>query len=102
MKNISESIAVGLALATSGSPFAAGVMGNMDMSDSSAQQGGHAIASMENGEVKKVDTPAGKLTIKAGPIASLGMAAMTMAYNVKDPAMLSEVKVGDKIDFIAE
>ncbi|MGF6923158.1 Cu/Ag efflux protein CusF [Paraburkholderia sp. 40] len=54
------------------------------------------------GEVRKVDAAAGKLTIKAGPIENLGMDTMTMVFNVKDPAMLSQVKVGDQIDFVAE
>ncbi|MGF6940028.1 Cu/Ag efflux protein CusF [Paraburkholderia sp. UCT70] len=30
------------------------------------------------------------------------MDTMTMVFNVKDPAMLSQVKVGDQIDFVAE
>ena len=61
-----------------------------------------AKASMSHGEIRKIDTAAGELTIKAGPVENLGMDAMTMAYKVQDPAMLSQVKVGDKIDFIAE
>jgi Cu/Ag efflux protein CusF len=73
----------------------------MDMSGSSAKSAGEQ-ASMAHGEIKKVDKATGKLTIKAGPIANLGMDAMTMVYNVKDPAMLSQVKVGDKIGFVAE
>ena len=27
---------------------------------------------------------------------------MTMVFKVKDPAMISQVKVGDNIDFVAE
>ena len=30
------------------------------------------------------------------------MDAMTMVFKVKDPAMLSQVKAGDKIDFVAQ
>jgi Cu/Ag efflux protein CusF len=30
------------------------------------------------------------------------MDAMTMTFKVKDPAMLSQVKAGVKIDFVAE
>ncbi|MBU7443005.1 copper-binding protein, partial [Paraburkholderia fungorum] len=45
---------------------------------------------------------AGKLTIKHGPLENLGMDAMTMVFKVKDPSMISQVKVGDKIDFVAE
>ena len=55
------------------------------------------------GEVKKVDEGAGKITLKHGPAKSLGMdEPMTMVYRVKDPAMLKQVKVGDKVDFEAE
>ncbi|MEA3118807.1 MAG: hypothetical protein QOI13_2077 [Paraburkholderia sp.] len=102
MKKALTSILTGCVLAVSATAYAAGDTGNMDMSGSSAQQGGQAKASMSHGEIKKVDAAAGKLTIKAGPIENLGMEAMTMVYAVKDPAMLSQVKVGDKIDFVAE
>ncbi|MEY9123951.1 copper-binding protein [Bradyrhizobium yuanmingense] len=56
-----------------------------------------------SGEVKKIDEGAGKITLKHGPAKSLGMEdPMTMVYRVKDPAMLKQVKVGDKITFEAE
>ena len=56
-----------------------------------------------NGEVKKIDESAGKITLKHGPAKSLGMdEPMTMVYRVKDPAMLRQVKVGDKVSFEAE
>lgn len=51
---------------------------------------------------KKVDKSAGKLTIKHGQLKNLGMDAMTMVFKVKDPAMLDDIKVGDKINFVAE
>lgn len=55
------------------------------------------------GEVRKIDEAAGKITLKHGPIRSLGMeVGMTMAFRVKDPAMLGELKVGDKVEFEAE
>ena len=55
------------------------------------------------GEVRKIDEAAGKITLKHGPIRNLGMdQGMTMAFRVKDPAMLKEVKVGDKVEFEAE
>ena len=56
-----------------------------------------------DGEVKKVDERAAKITLKHGPAKSLGMdEPMTMVYRVKDPAMLKQVKVGDKVKFEAE
>ena len=46
---------------------------------------------------------AGKITIKHGPIKKLDMDMdMTMAFKAADPAMLSQVKPGDKIKFDAE
>ena len=55
------------------------------------------------GEVRKIDEAAGKVTLKHGPIRNLGMdQGMTMVFRVTDPAMLKQVKVGDKVDFEAE
>ncbi|MGH6712933.1 MAG: copper-binding protein [Bradyrhizobium sp.] len=55
------------------------------------------------GEVRKIDESSGKITLKHGPIKSLGMdEGMTMAFRVKDPAMLKQVTVGDKVKFEAE
>lgn len=68
-------------------------------------QGPAALAQGDaaKGEVKKIDEAAGKVTLKHGPIKSLGMdEGMTMAFRVKDPAMLKQVKVGDKVEFEAE
>ena len=62
-----------------------------------------AAAEDIKGEVKKIDESAGKITLKHGPAKSLGMDEdMTMVYRVKDPAMLKQVKVGDKVQFEAE
>lgn len=55
-----------------------------------------------DGEVRKVDKDAGKITIKHGPLAILDMPAMTMVFRAKDPAMLDKVKAGDSIRFKAE
>ena len=55
------------------------------------------------GEVRKIDEGAGKITLKHGAAKSLGMdEPMTMVYRVKDPALLKQVKVGDKVTFEAE
>ncbi|MET3910560.1 Cu/Ag efflux protein CusF [Bradyrhizobium sp. S3.3.6] len=62
-----------------------------------------AQAASINGEVKKIDETAGKITLKHGPAKGLGMdEPMTMVYRVRDPAMLKQVKVGDKVSFEAE
>ena len=63
-----------------------------------------AQAAMVNGEVKKIDEAAGKITLKHGPIKKLDMDddSMTMVFRIKDPAMLKSLKVGDKINFDAD
>lgn len=57
---------------------------------------------MSEGEVRKVDTDAKKITIKHGELKNLGMPPMTMVFQVSDPAMLDKVKQGDKVTFVAE
>jgi Cu/Ag efflux protein CusF len=59
-----------------------------------SQDDANALA---DGEVKKVDKDTGKLTVQHGPLTNLGMPGMTMAFKVQDPAMLDQVKAGDKI-----
>ena len=61
-----------------------------------------ASAPKSDGEVRKVDKEAGKITIKHGPLANLDMPGMTMVFRVKDPGMLDRVKEGDKIKFVAD
>lgn len=62
-----------------------------------------ARGDMVKGEVKKIDEPAGKITLKHGPIKNLDMnEGMTMVFRVQDPAMLKQVKVGDNVQFEAE
>ena len=58
---------------------------------------------MVKGVVKKIDEGAGKITLTSGPIKSLDMDDdnMTMVFRAKDPAMLKQVKVGDKVRFEA-
>jgi Cu/Ag efflux protein CusF len=60
-----------------------------------------AGATLSEGEVRKVDKEAQKLTIRHGPLANLDMPAMTMVFQVREPAMLEQLKAGDKIRFEA-
>ena len=57
---------------------------------------------MINGEVTKIDESAGKMTIKHEAITNLDMGAMTMVFKASDPAILKDVKPGDKIKFTAD
>jgi len=58
---------------------------------------------MVEGEVVKVDQSAGKITIKHGPIKKLAMdEGMTTVFRADDPALLKQVRAGDKIKLDAE
>jgi len=62
-----------------------------------------AQSPMIDGQVTKIDESAGKITLKHGPIKKLDMdEGMTMVFRVQDPAMLKQVKVGDKVKFDAD
>ena len=64
---------------------------------------GTVFAQSVDGEVRKIDEAAGKITLKHGPIKALDMEeGMTMVFRVGDPAMLKQVKVGDKVKFDAD
>ncbi|MBE2261800.1 MAG: copper-binding protein [Burkholderiaceae bacterium] len=57
---------------------------------------------MTDGEVRKVDKSAKKITLRHGPIQNLDMPAMTMVFQVPDAALLDGLAVGDKLRFHAE
>jgi Cu(I)/Ag(I) efflux system periplasmic protein CusF len=61
-----------------------------------------AQSAMVDGQVTKIDADQGKITLRHGPIKNLEMDSMSMVFRVKDPAMLKQVKVGDKIKFEAD
>ena len=87
--------------ATVAAALATPVWAQKPATDHSAHHGA-AEASMAEGEVRKVDRPAKKITLKHGPIPNIDMPAMTMVFAVKDPALLNEAKPGQKVKFQAE
>ena len=57
---------------------------------------------MTNGEVRKIDKEAGKVTLRHDKIENLDMPGMTMVFKVKDKSMLDNIQVGDKVKFKAK
>lgn len=57
---------------------------------------------MSEGDIRRIDKDAKKITLRHGPIANLDMPAMTMVYQVKDLTLLDKINVGDKVLFYAE
>lgn len=84
--------------ATTGALAQAG-MGGGNMGEMKMEQS--AAAEMADGEVRKIDKGANKITIKHGAIKNLDMPPMTMVFQVKDPAMLDKAQKGDKVKFKA-
>lgn len=59
-------------------------------------------AELTAGEVRKVDTEQGKITLKHEAIKSLDMPPMTMVFRAEKPELLKDLKPGDKIRFAAQ
>ena len=64
-----------------------------------ATAAGADAGDLTDGEVRKVDLDAGKVTLKHAEIKNLDMPPMTMVFAVKDKAMLDKLKTGDKVKF---
>lgn len=57
---------------------------------------------VNTGEVKRINKDTKKITIAHGPLKAFDMPPMTMAFGVKDPALLARAKPGDKVNFVLE
>jgi uncharacterized cupredoxin-like copper-binding protein/Cu/Ag efflux protein CusF len=71
---------------------------------SAPTQAAPALERWSQGEVKRIDLAARKITLKHGPIAVLGMDPMTMVFQLRDEAVLQaaqSLKAGDQIEFEA-
>ena len=66
---------------------------------------GLAAASIDSawteGEIRRIDLPAGKITLRHGEIRNLDMPPMTMVFTVRDRTQLERFRVGDRVRFHA-
>lgn len=97
MKKVTLALAATLALALPQMGYA-----QKPAADHAAAQSKTSTTAMADGEVRRIDKDAKKLTIRHGPIESLSMPTMTMVFQVRDTALLDKVNTGDKIRFNAE
>ena len=98
-----NSILIAVSIFGAGLAFQAGAADDHSHhATSGAKPTAAAGAALTDGEVRKVDKAAGKITIKHGPMPKFDMPAMTMVYRVKDKAMLEHMKAGDKVKFDAD
>lgn len=74
---------------------------HMEHSAQHSMDGDAMEPTFTQGEVRAISKEKQRITLKHGEIKNLKMAAMTMAFAVKDPAMLDQVKFGDKVEFKA-
>lgn len=95
-------LAITLAAAASVAAAQNGAHSGHGAHDAHAGHAAPATAELTEGEVKKIDKEAGKITLRHGELKNLNMSAMTMVFRVKDPAMLEKVKAGDKVKFTVE
>ena len=80
-------LALAFTLATSGAALAQMTHGDMPMSQ---------------GTITKINEKWNRLTIDHGPLENLEMEAMTMVFEVVDPAMMEGLSEGQEITFMAD
>jgi Cu/Ag efflux protein CusF len=94
---VAASVAAGPVFAQAKMDHGSGMMDHSKMGD--MKGGGLASLDAVDGEVRRVDKAAGKVTLRHGEIKQLDMPPMTMVFEVKDKALLDNVKPGDKVKF---
>lgn len=62
----------------------------------------HGDMPMSHGTITKIDEKWNRLTIDHGPLENLEMEAMTMVFEVADPAMMEGLAEGQEITFMAD
>jgi Cu(I)/Ag(I) efflux system protein CusF len=60
-----------------------------------------ATPGLTDGEVRKIDRDAGKITLRHGEIQHMDMPPMTMVFVVRDKTLLDKTSVGAKVRFMA-
>jgi Cu/Ag efflux protein CusF len=101
MKGMNALVSITILAFTSAASFGVAAQAGMDrgkMGDAKMEQ---SAAEMTDGEVRKVDKDARKITLRHGAIKNLDMPPMTMVFQIKDPAVLEKVQQGDKVKFKA-
>lgn len=98
MKSLFSAIVLGAFVAIAQVSFADQNMQDMKDMEKPASAAAAAVHKA-SGVVKSVKPETGQATLEHGPVASLNWPSMTMAFGVKDKAMLSKLPVGKKVNF---
>lgn len=101
LTSLIASLTMGLLIMLSASPATAQSKSadHAGLHPSASAATSQAPAEEVDGEVRKIDKSAKKVTLRHDDIKSLNMPAMTMVFQVKDAANLDQLKVGDKVKF---
>ncbi len=97
-----NTLAVTAALLAAVGATTAQTQGTVAASSQPAAAASASSAPMVDGEIRKIDKEAAKLTLRHGPLENLGMPSMTMVFRAADPKMLDGLKEGDKVKFTAD
>ena len=102
MNSVKKLAAVALMLATATVAARTGQPDDYSSHHSEASSAANADVAKAEGEVRKVDKEAKKLTLRHGPIPNLEMPDMTMVFRVADPKMLDGLEAKQKVRFTAD
>jgi Cu(I)/Ag(I) efflux system periplasmic protein CusF len=92
-----KAIAIALFTLAATAHAQSGGMKGMDMKDMPKQTEKNAAAHKATGVVTKLDKD--KVTIQHGPVQSMSWPAMTMAFRVRDKALMGKLGKDRKVDF---
>src|ERR671914_2021441 len=98
MKRLAAIYAIGV-LFLGAAPIAIAQMKDVDMKGMKSDKNAAGEVQKGNGVVTNVDRAVGKVTLKHDPIKSLNWPTMTMAFAVKDKALLEKVAKDKKVEF---
>ena len=98
MKSLSIAAALGAFLAIADVSFASEDMQDMKDVDGPGSAAAAAVHKA-SAVVRSVQAEAGQVTLEHGPVPSLNWPSMTMAFAVKDKALLGKLQVGKKVNF---
>lgn len=101
MKNIQSLLIITTLLTTTSASFAASHATAPAANTANTTTAASALP-LVSAEVRKVDLENKKISLKHGDIKNLDMPGMSMVFQVKNAAMLENIKAGDKVMFTAD
>ncbi len=99
MRTIRKCGALALVLTTACVWAQPGGSGHSAHSAAPQRAGAEVEGDWNEGEVRRVDTESGRISLRHGYIKSLDMPPMTMVFQVASAQALASLKVGDRVRF---